>query len=202
MLAIIDYGVGNLFSLKSSIEAIGEESIITSDADKLRQADHIILPGVGAFGDAVAKLRSTGLDKVVSECAAKGTPLLGICVGMQMLFTKDYEYGEHDGLNLIPGEVRNIGEIIAPELKIPEIGWNSLSFRKDSRLFDGVPEGSYVYFVHSYSAVKCEPYISAVTDYSTDITAAAESGNVYGTQFHPEKSGPVGLKILKNFCKL
>ncbi len=202
MLAIIDYGVGNLFSLKSSIEAIGEESIITSDADKLRQADHIILPGVGAFGDAVAKLRSTGLDKVVSECAAKGTPLLGICVGMQMLFTKDYEYGEHDGLNLIPGEVRNIGEIIAPELKIPEIGWNSLRFRKDSRLFDGVPEGSYVYFVHSYSAVKCEPYISAVTDYSTDITAAAESGNVYGTQFHPEKSGPVGLKILKNFCKL
>lgn len=202
MLAIIDYGVGNLFSLKSSIEAIGVESVITSDADIIKQADHIILPGVGAFGDAIDKLRQTGLDKTVLECAAAGKPLLGICVGMQMLFAKDYEYGEHDGLKLIPGEVRDIREIIDPSLKVPEIGWNALRLTKGSKLYKGVADGSYVYFVHSYSAVKCEPYISALTDYSTDITASVESGNVYGTQFHPEKSGPVGLKILKNFCEL
>ena len=202
MLAIIDYGVGNLFSLKSSIEAIGVESVITSDADIIKQADHIILPGVGAFGDAIDKLRQTGLDKTVLECAAAGKPLLGICVGMQMLFAKDYEYGEHDGLKLIPGEVRDIREIIDPSLKVPEIGWNALRLTKESKLYKGVADGSYVYFVHSYSAVKCEPYISALTDYSTDITASVESGNVYGTQFHPEKSGPVGLKILKNFCEL
>ena len=202
MLAIIDYGVGNLFSLKSSIEAIGVESVITSDADIIKQADHIILPGVGAFGDAIDKLRQTGLDKTVLECAAAGKPLLGICVGMQMLFAKDYEYGEHDGLKLIPGEVRDIREIIDPSLKVPEIGWNALRLTKKSKLYKGVADGSYVYFVHSYSAVKCEPYISALTDYSTDITASVESGNVYGTQFHPEKSGPVGLKILKNFCEL
>ena len=202
MLAIIDYGVGNLFSLKSSIEAIGVESVITSDADAIKQADHIILPGVGAFGDAIDKLRQTGLDKTVIECAAAGKPLLGICVGMQMLFARDYEYGEHDGLNLIPGEVRDIREIVDPSLKVPEIGWNALKFTRESKLFRDVADGSYVYFVHSYSAVKCEPYISALTDYSTDITASVESGNVYGTQFHPEKSGPVGLKILKNFCEL
>ena len=202
MLAIIDYGVGNLFSLKSSIEAIGVESVITSDADIIKQSDHIILPGVGAFGDAIDKLRQTGLDKTVLECAAAGKPLLGICVGMQMLFAKDYEYGEHDGLKLIPGEVRDIREIIDPSLKVPEIGWNALRLTKESKLYKGVADGSYVYFVHSYSAVKCEPYISALTDYSTDITASVESGNVYGTQFHPEKSGPVGLKILKNFCEL
>ncbi len=202
MLAIIDYGVGNLFSLKSSIEAIGVESVITSDADIIKQADHIILPGVGAFGDAIDKLRQTGLDKTVLECAAAGKPLLGICVGMQMLFSKDYEYGEHDGLDLIPGEVRDIREIVDPSLKVPEIGWNALKITKESKLFKDVADGSYVYFVHSYSAVKCEPYISALTDYSTDITASVESGNVYGTQFHPEKSGPIGLKILKNFCEL
>ena len=202
MLAIIDYGVGNLFSLKSSIEAIGVESVITSDADIIKQSDHIILPGVGAFGDAIDKLRQTGLDKTVLECAAAGKPLLGICVGMQMLFARDYEYGEHDGLKLIPGEVRDIREIIDPSLKVPEIGWNALRLTKESKLYKGVADGSYVYFVHSYSAVKCEPYISALTDYSTDITASVESGNVYGTQFHPEKSGPVGLKILKNFCEL
>ena len=202
MLAIIDYGVGNLFSLKSSIEAIGVESVITSDADTIKQADHIILPGVGAFGDAIDKLRQTGLDKTVIECAAAGKPLLGICVGMQMLFARDYEYGEHDGLNLIPGEVRDIREIVDHSLKVPEIGWNALKFTRESKLFRDVADGSYVYFVHSYSAVKCEPYISALTDYSTDITASVESGNVYGTQFHPEKSGPVGLKILKNFCEL
>lgn len=203
MLAIIDYGVGNLFSLKSSIEAIGTDNVITSDPSVIKNADHIILPGVGAFGDAMDKLRSTGLDKTVIEAAASGIPLLGICVGMQMLFTKDFEYGEHDGLDLIPGEVRDIREIIAPELKVPEIGWNSLHITKNkSKLFEGIKEGAYVYFVHSYSAVKCDKDISALTDYSVPITAAVESANVYGTQFHPEKSGAVGLKILENFCHI
>lgn len=201
MIAIIDYGVGNLFSLKSSIAAIGKEAVVTSDPAVIRSADHVILPGVGAFGDAMDKLKATGLDAVVREAAAAGKPLLGICVGMQMLFDKDYEYGEHDGLGLIPGEVRAISEIIAPELKIPQIGWNSLSFRKESILYKDIDDGAYVYFVHSYSAVKCDGYISAVTNYSTDITASVENGNVYGTQFHPEKSGAVGLKVLKNFCE-
>ena len=203
MLAIIDYGVGNLFSLKSSIEAIGTENVITSDPSVIKNADHIILPGVGAFGDAMDKLRSIGLDKTVIEAAAAGIPLLGICVGMQMLFTKDFEYGEHDGLDLIPGEVRDIREIISPGLKVPEIGWNSLHITKqESKLFDGIKDGAYVYFVHSYSAVKCDKDISALTDYSVPITSAVESANVYGTQFHPEKSGAVGLRILENFCHI
>lgn len=202
MLAIVDYGVGNLFSLKSSMAAIGADAVITGDAETILNAERIILPGVGAFGDAVDKLRATGLDKAVMRAAENGTPLLGICVGMQMLFEKDYEYGEHDGLGLIPGEVRSIRELIAPEMKVPAIGWSSLSYKKDSRLFKDIAAGAFVYFVHSYSAVKCEPYISAVTDYGVEITAAVEKGNVYGTQFHPEKSGEIGLKILNNFCNI
>lgn len=212
MIAIVDYGVGNLFSLKSSIDAIGRaaddkneklfEAAVTSDEKVIRAADRIILPGVGAFGDAIAKLRATGLDNVIKEEAAAGKPLLGICVGMQMLFDTDYEYGQHKGLGLVPGEVRSIRDVIAPELKVPEIGWNSLKFRKKSLLYDGIAEGSYVYFVHSYAAFGCSESITAVTDYSTEITASVERGNVYGTQFHPEKSGPVGLKILENFARL
>ena len=202
MLAIVDYGVGNLFSLKSSVAAIGAEAVITGDAETILNAERIILPGVGAFGDAVDKLRATGLDKAVIRAAGNGTPLLGICVGMQVLFEKDYEYGEHDGLGLIPGEVRSIRELIAPEMKVPAIGWSSLSYKKDSRLFKDIAAGEFVYFVHSYSAVKCKPYISAVTDYGVEITAAVEKDNVYGTQFHPEKSGEIGLKILKNFCNI
>ncbi|MCI5792473.1 MAG: imidazole glycerol phosphate synthase subunit HisH [Lachnospiraceae bacterium] len=202
MLAIVDYGVGNLFSLKSSVAAIGVDAVITGDAETILNAERIILPGVGAFGDAVDKLRATGLDKAVIRAAENGTPLLGICVGMQMLFEKDYEYGEHDGLGLIPGEVRSIRELIAPEMKVPAIGWSSLSYKKDSRLFKDIAAGEFVYFVHSYSAVKCEQYISAVTNYGVEITAAVEKGNVYGTQFHPEKSGEIGLKILKNFCNI
>lgn len=202
MLAIIDYGVGNLFSLKSSVDAVGTANIITSNADEIRAADNIILPGVGAFGDAMDKLRSTGLDKVVKEEAKAGKPLLGICVGMQMLFDSDFEYGEHAGLGLIPGEVRNIAEFITPGLKVPEIGWNSLKYLKDSVLYKDIPAGEYVYFVHSYAAVKCGDYVSAITEYGGDITASVEAGNVYGTQFHPEKSGPIGLKILKNFCTI
>lgn len=202
MLAIIDYGVGNLFSLKSSVDAVGADNIISNDPDVIRAADRVILPGVGAFGDAMDKLRSTGLDKVVIEEAKAGKPLLGICVGMQMLFDKDYEYGEHAGLGLIPGEVRAISEYIAPGLKVPEIGWNSLRYVKQSQLYKDIAEGEYVYFVHSYAAVKCEEAVTALTEYGGDITASVEAGNVYGTQFHPEKSGPVGLKILKNFCEI
>lgn len=202
MLAIVDYGVGNLFSLKSSVAAIGADAVITGDAETILNAERIILPGVGAFGDAVDKLRATKLDRAVIRAAGNGTPLLGICVGMQMLFEKDYEYGEHDGLGLIPGEVRSIRELIAPEMKVPAIGWSSLSYKKDSRLFKDIAAGEFVYFVHSYSAVKCKPYISAVTDYGVEITAAVEKDNVYGTQFHPEKSGEIGLKILKNFCNI
>lgn len=201
MLAIIDYGVGNLFSLKSSVDAVGTANIITNDADVIRSADHIILPGVGAFGDAMDKLRSTGLDRVVIEEARSGKPLLGICVGMQMLFDRDFEYGEHAGLGLIRGEVRAISEYITPGLKVPEIGWNSLKYVKSSPLYKDIPEGEYVYFVHSYAAVKCDDAVTALTEYGGDITASVEAGNVYGTQFHPEKSGPVGLKILKNFCE-
>lgn len=202
MLAIVDYGVGNLFSLESSVRAIGCETIVTSDPERIMSAERIILPGVGAFGDAVGKLRASGLDRTVTEAAAGGIPLLGICVGMQMLFDTDYEYGEHKGLGLIPGEVHSLREIVSPELKIPAIGWSGLSFKKRSRLFEGITEGEYVYFVHSYAATGCDGYISAVTDYGSTVTAAVENGNIYGTQFHPEKSSTSGLKILKNFCSL
>ena len=207
MIAIVDYGVGNLFSLKSSFAAIGEDAVVTRDEKILKAADRILLPGVGAFGDAAAKLREAGMDQAVLEQAADGKPLLGVCVGMQLLFDIDYEYGEHPGLGLVPGEVRDIGEVIDPALKKPQIGWNALSFRPvkgepKSRLFKYIEEGDYVYFVHSYAAFKCEPFVTATTEYSAELTAAVERENVYGTQFHPEKSGPVGLKILKAFCEL
>lgn len=201
MIAIIDYGVGNLFSLKSSFAAIGEEAVVTNDRKLIAAADHIILPGVGAYGDAFDKLRSTGMEDAVRTEAASGKPLLGICVGMQMLFEKDHEFGEHEGLGFVEGEVRCIREVIDPELKIPQIGWNALSIKKrDSLLFKDIEDGEYVYFVHSYAAFGCEKYLSATTNYSADLTAAVENGNIYGTQFHPEKSGNVGLRILKNFC--
>ncbi len=203
MIAIIDYGVGNLFSLKSSVEAVGLEAVVTNDAKTIRAASHIILPGVGAFGDAMAKLKSSGMDEAVKAEAFKGKPLLGICVGMQMLFDKDFEYGEHEGLGLIRGEVRYIGDVIPKGLKIPEIGWNSLEIIKnDSRLFNGMSDGEFVYFVHSYAAFGCGESLSAVTEYGAKLTASVEYENVYGTQFHPEKSGKVGLKILKNFCSI
>ena len=209
MIAIVDYGVGNLFSLQSSFAAIGEDAVVTREEKVLEAADRILLPGVGAFGDAAAKLRQTGMDQAVIRQAATGKPLLGVCVGMQLLFDMDYEYGEHPGLGLVPGEVRDIGEVIDPSLKKPQIGWNALRFRpvaggEKSRLFKYIKEGDYVYFVHSYaaSADSCAPYISATTEYSAELVAAVERDNVYGTQFHPEKSGPVGLAILKAFCEL
>lgn len=205
MVAIVDYGVGNLFSLKSSLDRIGEQTIVTCDAQALKQAERIILPGVGAFGNAAEKLAATGLDAVLKELAADGTPILGICLGMQLLFDKSYEYGEHAGLGLVPGRVVPISDVIAPDLKIPHIGWNALHFPKDksvSPLFRYIRENDCVYFVHSYYAADCTPSVIATAEYSTELTAAVENGNVYGTQFHPEKSGAVGLNILRAFCEV
>jgi len=202
MIAIIDYGVGNLFSLKSSFASIGEEAVVTSDPEVLRKADRVILPGVGAFGDAADKLRECGLDKVTIELAQSGKPLLGICLGMQMLFEKSYEYGEHKGLGLIPGEVVPMEGVIPEDYKIPHIGWNELIFKKQSKIYKYLKEGDAVYFVHSYYATGCDDYTSAVAEYGEMLTASVESGNVFGCQFHPEKSGPVGLKILKAFCEV
>ena len=202
MIAIVDYGVGNLFSLKSSFAAIGAEAIVTSDAEQLRTADKILLPGVGAFGDAAAKLRASGLDRTIIELARNGKPLLGICLGMQLLFEKGYEYGEHEGLGLIPGAVKPISEVIPAGLKIPHIGWNKLIYKQSSPLFRYLSEGDHVYFVHSYYAADCEPYTIATAEYGAELTAAVQNGNVYGCQFHPEKSGNVGLAILRAFSEM
>ena len=202
MICIVDYGVGNLFSLKCSLEAIGENVTVTSDPGVILSADKVVLPGVGAFGDAAKKLYETGLDKTVKEVAEKGTPLLGICLGMQLLFDKSYEYGEHTGLGLIPGKVVPFKGRIDEKLKIPQMGWNLLKFNKDSKLFKYINDGDFVYFVHSYFAETDKKYVSAYTEYGADITASAENNNVYGCQFHPEKSGDVGLKILKAFAEM
>ena len=202
MIAIVDYGVGNLFSLKSSLAAIGAEAAVTGDADTLRRADKLLLPGVGAFGDAADKLRATGLDRVVIEEAKRGKPLMGICLGMQLLFDKSFEYGEHKGLGLIPGEVRPIAEGIPAGLKVPHIGWNALRFTGNkSPLFRYIKEGDCVYFVHSYHAADCEASVIATAEYGAELTAAVQRGNVCGCQFHPEKSGRVGLAILRAFCE-
>lgn len=202
MIGIVDYGVGNLFSLKSSIEYIGEELIVTSDKDVLEKADKIILPGVGAFGDAILKLQATGLDKELVRMAHEGRYIMGICLGMQLLFEKSCEYGEHNGLGLIKGVVKDMRLDVPEELKIPHIGWNELTFKRTDPLFKYVNEGEFVYFVHSFHASECEESVTAVTDYGTEITAAVSCGNVMGCQFHPEKSGNTGLKILKAFCEL
>lgn len=202
MVAIVDYGVGNLFSLKSSFAAIGVDVIVTADPEALRNADGIVLPGVGAFGDAAKKLRESGLDKVLIELAASGKPLLGICLGMQLLFEKSYEYGEHKGLGLIKGSVKPISDVIPCELKIPHIGWNSLIYKKESPLFSYINNGDCVYFVHSFYATDCEASVIAVSEYGAELTAAVQDKNVFGCQFHPEKSGEVGLNILKAFAEM
>ena len=201
MIAIIDYGVGNLFSLKSSLDAIGADSIITGDSSAIKSADKIILPGVGAFGDASNKLFSSGLADILISEAKKGKPILGICLGMQLLLDKSYEYGEHKGLGLIGGEIRPISEVIPKDLKIPHIGWNALKFKKPSKLFKYIKDGDFVYFVHSYYGANCENNTIAVSEYGEELTAAVENANVFGCQFHPEKSGDVGLKILRAFCE-
>ncbi len=204
MTTIIDYGVGNLFSLACSLEKIGEQTEVTSDAEKIMNAERIILPGVGAFEDAAKKLKESGLDKVVLSKAAAGTPILGICLGMQMLFDKSYEFGEHQGLGLIPGSIKPIAPVIGG-LKSPQMGWNSLIFPSDKPkhpIFKYVNQGDYVYFVHSYAAMDCDASVTALTEYGALLTAAACYGNVCGTQFHPEKSGNVGLAILRAFTEI
>ncbi len=202
MIAIVDYGVGNLFSLRSSLVAIGADAVVTSDAEDLRRADKIILPGVGAFGDAAKKLRESGLAKVVVEEAHKGKPILGICLGMQLLLEKSFEYGEHEGLGLIKGEIRPIADVIPADLKIPHIGWNNLHFGKNKHpLFRYLSEGDCVYFVHSFYGTNCDESVIATAEYGVPLTAAVANGNVCGCQFHPEKSGRVGLDILRAFCE-
>lgn len=204
MIVIVDYGVGNLFSLASSLSAIGVDSVVSSKAEDVVRADKIILPGVGAFGDAIKKLNDSGLVPTILQEVKKGKPLLGICLGMQLLFEKSYEYGEHLGLGLIKGEVKDLkSDLVANgyDYKVPEMGWNALKFHNPSPLFKYVKEGDFVYFVHSYHAVGCEQSLIASTEYGISVTGAVQNGNVYGAQFHPEKSGEVGLNILKAFCE-
>ena len=202
MIAIIDYGVGNLFSLQSSFRAIGAEAVVTADPAVIHSADKILLPGVGAFGDAAEKLRDSGMAEVVCAEAKAGKPIMGICLGMQLLFEDAYEYGYHKGLGLIKGSVRPITDVIPEHYKVPQIGWNALHFPKESPLFRYIKEGDYVYFVHSYYAANCDDAVIATTDYGVPLTAAVADGNVFGCQFHPEKSGKVGLAILKAFCEM
>jgi len=202
MIAIVDYGVGNLYSLEQSFQAIGAKVVVTADPDLLHKADKILLPGVGAFGDAARKLRESGMAEAVLEQAAAGKPLMGICLGMQLLFDRGYEYGEHEGLGLIHGEVRPICEVIPKDLKIPHMGWNALNFTRESKLFSKIQNGDYVYFVHSYYAANCQEATIATAEYGAPLTAAVEKDNVFGCQFHPEKSGKVGLEILRAFCEM
>lgn len=202
MIAIIDYGVGNLFSLEQSFRAIGATAVVTNDPEEIRKADKILLPGVGAFGDAAEKLRQSGLDKEVIAQANSGKPLLGICLGMQLLFEEGHEYGCHKGLGLIKGQVKPISEVIPKDLKIPHMGWNQLNFTKGSKLFSNIQDGDFVYFVHSYYAADCEADTIATAEYGAPLTAAVEKGNVFGCQFHPEKSGTVGLEILRAFSEM
>jgi glutamine amidotransferase len=203
MVAIVDYGVGNLFSLKSSFAAIGVEAVVTSDKAVLAAADHVILPGVGAFGDAAQKLRESGLFDFLKDLAASGKPLMGICLGMQLLFERGFEYGEHEGLGLITGEVRPISEVIPAGLKIPHIGWNALRFEGQKHsLFKYLKEGDCVYFVHSFYGKNADGSVIATSEYGAPLTAAVARGNVCGCQFHPEKSGTAGLSILKAFCEM
>ena len=205
MITIIDYGVGNLFSLSSSLRFLGLENRISGKKADLVQADRIILPGVGAFGDAVSKLRQSGLVDTIKDEAAKGKPIMGICLGMQLLFDKSYEYGEFEGLGLIPGAMKPLKGEIPASLKVPHMGWNSLRFTEKGKkhpLFKYSSEGDYVYFVHSYYGKDCDESLLAVSEYGISVTAAAANGNVMGTQFHPEKSSQTGLRILKNFLDL
>ena len=200
MIGIIDYGVGNLFSLCSSCASIGEEAFISGDGAELAKADRLILPGVGAFGDAADKLRQTGMADFVRAQAAQGKPLLGIPLGMQLLFERSYEYGCHEGLGLLKGQVVPMEGKLPAGLKIPHMGWNALDVRR-GRLLEGL-NGQYVYFVHSFFAENCDDSLSAMTEYGIPITAAVEQGNIFGCQFHPEKSGNVGLSILRRFAGL
>ncbi|MBQ7116052.1 MAG: imidazole glycerol phosphate synthase subunit HisH [Clostridia bacterium] len=203
MVAIIDYGVGNLFSLQCSLKKIGVEAVVTSDENVIKEADRIILPGVGAFGDAAKKLRSSGLVGLITEEAKNGKPFLGICLGMQLLFEKGFEYGEHEGLGFLKGNVIPLENKIPENLNIPHMGWNALDFKGEkSPIFKYINDGDFVYFVHSFYATDCDDSVIATSEYGIPVTAAVGKGNIYGCQFHPEKSGEVGLSILKAFCEI
>lgn len=202
MTVIIDYGVGNLFSLKSSFAHIGEDAVVSNDIGTIKNAQRLILPGVGAFGDAAKLLRKHGMDEVLRDEVKKGKPVLGICLGMQMLFTKSYEYGEHNGLDLIKGKVIPMQPLLPSELKVPHIGWNELDFPRRHELFKYINEKDRVYFVHSFFATECDESVISSTEYGITLTAAVAKDNVMGTQFHPEKSGNVGLNILRGFCEI
>ena len=202
MLAIVDYGVGNLYSLASSLKCIGAEHVIAARPEQLRSASHIILPGVGAFADAARKLRQSGMRDALLEEVRSGKPLLGICLGMQMLCEKSYEYGEHEGLGLIPGRVCPLADDIAPGLKVPHIGWNRLDIVRDDPLFRYFENGRHVYYVHSFYAKNCAEFTLAASDYSIPVTGVVRNGNVYGAQFHPEKSGEAGLNLLRAFAEM
>ena len=202
MIAIIDYGVGNLFSLVCSFQNIGVETVVTDDPEVIRAADKLILPGVGAFGDARRKLAETGMDKLILEEAQKGKPIMGICLGMQLLFEQGNEYGIHEGLGLLKGDVIPMEGVLPAGYKIPHIGWNGLLFKKENPLFRYIHDGDYVYFVHSYFVENCDDSLLATTEYGAELTAAVAKGNIYGCQFHPEKSGRAGLNILRGFAEL
>ena len=203
MIAIVDYGVGNLFSLSSSFAAIGADVVVSGDADVIRSAEKIILPGVGAFEDAAKKLFDSGLGEIVIEEARAGKPILGICLGMQLLFDRSFEYGEHKGLGLIKGDIRPITDVIDKNLKVPHIGWNALKLSSPrSPIFKYLKDGDYVYFVHSFYGANCDESVIATTEYSATLTAAVARDNIFGCQFHPEKSGEVGLSILRAFCEM
>ncbi len=202
MVGIIDYGVGNLFSLRCAFERIGEQVVVSDNPEILSQADRLVLPGVGAFADAARKLQETGLGEYLKAQVAAGKPVMGICLGMQLLFERSFEYGEHPGLGLLKGSVVPMAGVIPDNLKVPHMGWNKLEFTKSSRLFAHIREGDFVYFVHSYFAADCSDSVSSVAEYGEKLTASVELGNIYGCQFHPEKSGQVGLNILKAFCEV
>lgn len=201
MIAIIDYGVGNLFSLEASFKKIGAQTVVTADPEVIKTADRVVLPGVGAFGDAVSKLKESGLFQVVIDVAESGKPLLGICLGMQLLFETGYEFGAHKGLGILNGEIVPMKGVVPDNCKIPQIGWNKLSLKKNIPLFKYINDGDHVYFVHSFYAVGCDDSLAATTEYGAEITAAVAKNNVMGCQFHPEKSGEVGLNILRGFLE-
>lgn len=201
MIAIIDYDAGNIKSVEKALQKLGADVVITKDAQEILRADKVILPGVGAFGDAMANLKKFGLDKVIYEVVEKGTPFLGICLGLQLLFERSDETPGVEGLGILKGEILRIPD--KDDLKIPHMGWNSLHLQNQGRLFQGLSEQSYVYFVHSYYLkAEDEQIVKATTDYSVNIHASVEKDNVFACQFHPEKSSDVGLKILKNFVEL
>lgn len=201
MIAVIDYDAGNLKSVEKALEFLGEESCITRDHKEILAADKVVLPGVGAFGEAMGHLKKYGLDKVIHEVVGRQTPFLGICLGLQLLFEGSEESSGVEGLHVLDGEILKIPD--APGLKIPHIGWNSLHLQNQGRLFEGVMEGAFVYFVHSfYLKAKEGQIVKASTDYSVDIHASVEQGNVFACQFHPEKSSSVGLQILRNFARI